>query len=337
MNKGIVCLVCGKCITDRRVFAMHHAKQHAKTPIDKERLIVYSLYGKEKVDALVKDYIEEKISVFGMLPIDISKYLKLLGVKRTSHQERQTKRYKEKYQKAIQEKYGEEITNISQVREVQQKKELSFSKSYGSYGTYLAECRKKMKEGYDEFCNDENKKGERYRKTTQTLRARYGVDNPAQIEESRKSISQKAQERMDVKSKEEKRFITKNARESVPHHWAKTTKLEQIVISGIKQLGYEPQMHIRVGRYSIDIVLDNYAIEVQGDIYHANPRMFNAEDEVLQGTIAKDVWERDARKKKAIEEAGYNYVCLWEDEIRANRCHIASFLDEEIFNRKERK
>ena len=76
---------------------------------------------------------------------------------------------------------------------------------------------------------------------------------------------------------------------------------------------------------------------MNGDVYHANPRIYKATDEVLKGMIAEKVWERDARKKKAIEEAGYELVILWEDEIRKNKNRIESFIKTKLNHKKERQ
>ena len=325
-GEQIVCCRCGAVIRNRRAFAQWHAKAHSDNPIEQERIIIDSLYGSDKVEQLIRDYQNGCTCVYEMLPIDISKYLRLLGIKRTSSEERQTERYKRKYLEAIQNKYGPEITNVSQVREVQEKKEKTYSKKYGSYEAYLSQCRGKMEKGYCEYKKD----GERVSKTkdaaTRTLHDRYGVDNPAQIESVRRRISMKARARMASMSREEKSAATHAARVAIPHHWAKTTKLEQIVIDGLERIGIGYKLHQRVGRYSIDIVVGRIAIEVNGDVYHANPRIYNGSDEVLNGAFASKVWERDARKRKVIEEAGYNLVVLWEDEIRANKNQIESFL-----------
>ena len=327
-NENIICCSCGAVVKNRKAFAMWHAKVHSDVPLEQERIIVYSLYGKEKVDSLVGQYQAKSICVYGMLPIDIAKYLKLLGIKRTSKEERQTQRYKQTYLKAIQKRYGASITNISQVGEIQKKKEKTFSRKVGSYGAYLDNCRDRMKKGYEEFCKDEARKEMRKDKIEQSLKERYGVSNASQILEVRESISEKAKERMRNMSTKERRMATQKAREAVPHNWWTTTKIERMVLDGLVVLGYNPIQHHREGRYSIDIVIGEKAIEVQGDVYHANPKLYIGEDEILKGTRAKDVWERDARKKRFLEARGYSLITLWESEIRENKGRIVEWLKE---------
>lgn len=101
-----------------------------------------------------------------------------------------------------------------------------------------------------------------------------------------------------------------------------------MVLEGLVALGYNPIQHHREGRYSIDIIVGKKAIEVQGDVYHANPNLYSRDDEILKGTIAKDVWERDARKKRFLEARGYSVVTLWEDEIRENKSRMVEWLKE---------
>lgn len=336
-SENIVCCRCGEVVPNRRLFAQVHAKLHSSSPLEQEKIIVDSIYGESKVNQLVQDYKDGNICIFQMQPIDIAKYLCLLGIKRSSSEERQTDRYKRQYLSSIQHKYGAGITNISQVMEVQKKKEKTFSEKYGSYDAYLAQCREKMGEGYTEYRKDNQRVSNMKKVSIQTFRSRYGVDNAARIERARNSISKKAKTRMAAKTAEERTAATYKARIAVPHHWAKTTKLEQIILDGLKRLSIAYKIHQRVGRYSIDIVIGSIAIEVNGDVYHANPRIYKATDEVLKGMIAERVWERDARKKKAIEEAGYELVILWEDEIRKNKNRIESFIKTKLNHKKERQ
>lgn len=233
-SENIICCTCGAIVKNRKAFAMWHAKVHSDIPLEQERIIVYSLYGKEKVDSLVQRYQEKSICVYEMLPIDIAKYLKLLGIKRTSKEERQTPRYKQTYRKAIQERYGAGITNISQVCEIQKKKENTFTQKHGSYGAYLSKCRVRMKKGYEEFCEDEVRKEMRKEKIEHTLKERYGVVNASQMQKARESISGKATERMRAMSVKERRMATQKARMAVPHNWGGNNQDRE---NGIRRIG----------------------------------------------------------------------------------------------------
>ena len=61
--------------------------------------------------------------------IKIVTLLQLMGIKRTHSEEKKTKRYKEKYIKTIKERYGEDVTNPSQLEHVQKRKKILFLKN----------------------------------------------------------------------------------------------------------------------------------------------------------------------------------------------------------------
>lgn len=150
--KDIVCNICGEHLVCRNSM-VRHAKKHFTDKTEAERLVVDSIYGHECVDNAIEDYVSEKYCIASM-PIDITKLLILIGKKRTSSEERKTKRYKEKIESTIRDKYGDGITNVSQVESVKRKKEVSLVKTYGSlenYHNHRAMC---LKDGYSEFVKD---------------------------------------------------------------------------------------------------------------------------------------------------------------------------------------
>ena len=119
----INCSICDTQCKDRKGFSSHTSRMHKfDNDAQKEKYIVYTIYGKESVDNTTLAYINEEYCIQN-LPIDIGKYLQLMGLKRTSKEERKTNRYKNKYINSIRIKYNDNnITNISQVKEVQNKK-----------------------------------------------------------------------------------------------------------------------------------------------------------------------------------------------------------------------
>jgi hypothetical protein len=57
----------------------------------------------------------------------------------------------------------------------------------------------------------------------------------------------------------------------------------------------------------------NFLIEFNGDFWHCNPSKFSAD--YFHPTIrktAKEIWEKDARKKNLAQEAGFELCVLWE-------------------------
>ncbi len=61
-------------------------------------------------------------------------------------------------------------------------------------------------------------------------------------------------------------------------------------------------------------------IEMQGNYYHANPKMYDPGDEIVVARTrrqAKDIWQYDADKERLGKELGYEYLVVWEDDFVA--------------------
>jgi hypothetical protein len=63
------------------------------------------------------------------------------------------------------------------------------------------------------------------------------------------------------------------------------------------------------------------AVEFNGDFWHANPKKYSADDIVpLRGGCkkAKDIWESDSAKIKALNKRGFEVLVVWENEYLKN-------------------
>jgi len=83
----------------------------------------------------------------------------------------------------------------------------------------------------------------------------------------------------------------------------------------------------------IDIKL---IIEVNGDYWHANPKLYK-ENDILNykkfGTrTAKDMWIKDEFKKDFAEKKGYIVMYIWESEINENKYNLTNFVINKIKN-----
>ncbi len=59
-------------------------------------------------------------------------------------------------------------------------------------------------------------------------------------------------------------------------------------------------------------------IEMQGNYYHANPKMYGPDDEIVVSSKrrkATDIWEYDADKEQLARQHGYNCLNMWEDDF----------------------
>lgn len=77
-----------------------------------------------------------------------------------------------------------------------------------------------------------------------------------------------------------------------------------------------------IGRNQIDLLCrkKKIAVEVQGDFWHANPKKYT-EDWINPVTkqTAKEIREKDERKKQFLELKGYTVLYVWENDYRKNR------------------
>ena len=65
-----------------------------------------------------------------------------------------------------------------------------------------------------------------------------------------------------------------------------------------------------------DFVYGNKIIEFNGDFWHANPNKYDADDHIRDGMLAKDIWEKDAIKKRVAEAEDFEIFVVWENEFR---------------------
>lgn len=83
-----------------------------------------------------------------------------------------------------------------------------------------------------------------------------------------------------------------------------------------------------------DYLLHTKIIEFNGDYWHANPKFYSSESEMsfiknsnaqtskYNGIKAKDIWEYDKNKKKALEKLGYQVKVVWENDYHRDPAKI---------------
>jgi very-short-patch-repair endonuclease len=61
----------------------------------------------------------------------------------------------------------------------------------------------------------------------------------------------------------------------------------------------------------------NVIVEIDGDFWHANPNRFSAFDLVGPKRMkAQEVWDRDLKKRNALEKEGYRVIRYWASELK---------------------
>lgn len=77
------------------------------------------------------------------------------------------------------------------------------------------------------------------------------------------------------------------------------------------------------GIYMYDFVITSIklCVEFNGDIWHANPSKYSAEDRPNfkePHLTAAEIWKRDAEKASLLEKEGYEVIVVWESEYNHN-------------------
>lgn len=66
-------------------------------------------------------------------------------------------------------------------------------------------------------------------------------------------------------------------------------------------------------------------IEYNGDEYHANPDIFEANEfphPFRKNITAQEIWDKDKRKRKVAEEKGFDILTIWDSEYRKNKKEV---------------
>lgn len=73
--------------------------------------------------------------------------------------------------------------------------------------------------------------------------------------------------------------------------------------------------------YDFTDTLNKKIIEFNGNIFHANPKLFNENDTphpFNKTKLAKDIWARDNQKIELAKSNGFDVLTIWEDDFHNN-------------------
>jgi hypothetical protein len=75
--------------------------------------------------------------------------------------------------------------------------------------------------------------------------------------------------------------------------------------------------------FYVDCVCGNKIIEFNGDFYHANPELYEANSVITMSKkkikTAEQIWKHDEFKIKKLKELGYSVLIIWEKDINSNK------------------
>lgn len=87
--------------------------------------------------------------------------------------------------------------------------------------------------------------------------------------------------------------------------------------------------------YFYDFVIEDikFAIEFNGDYWHANPNIYKPDELVNirnKKLKACEIWEKDNYKNNKLKELGYNLIIVWENDYRKNSYEVIERIKKEI-------
>lgn len=75
---------------------------------------------------------------------------------------------------------------------------------------------------------------------------------------------------------------------------------------------------------------EDIIIEFYGDYWHANPKIFKAENIFHHGLTAKQIWGNDKKRIKILEDSGFKVFIIWQDEYQNNKKEVINNLINKI-------
>ena len=97
------------------------------------------------------------------------------------------------------------------------------------------------------------------------------------------------------------------------------SSIESKITNCLDKLNITYVKRFMIGRKFFDIKIKNILIDVNSDLWHANPSIYKEKDilkfpfkKVRAGTI----WRRDQSKKEIAEAIGYKVYYIWEKDIK---------------------
>jgi len=195
-----------------------------------------------------------------------------------------------------------------------------------------------------------------------TCRKRYGVRNPSQAEHVKEKKRQKAMEVYGCENVfqadaiKEKSRRTCIVRYGMPSYTqtreyaqkqglrSKRSSHHRWVESYLKRLGasVESECSDRCGAFNDElgrfmcprpdmIVGERVVMEVYGDLWHANPKMYQYNDliPVWGGPCsAQEIWQYDSIRQRHLEKLGFEVHVFWESEINNQRKDVRTRIKE---------
>jgi len=345
------CFNCGKELKGNSRHVVVCAGKIGIEKAEAKRLQINHKIGFEvSKDYLEEFYIVKEMSLPDMkniLEISFNEITQLLDFYKIPrrNQKGAGKKRAQKAKSTLQDKFG--VDNVSQLDSIKKKKKETFTKNYGVDNIFKAsnfkEKRDKvMMEKYGKLgiCipmnRHQNLSDERKAEMYNSLNKSYldWVSNLTEIEKTERSKKYSK-----VQKKIWSNLTSEEKSEKMKHLWnGNISKLElriQLVLSSL-MIPFSTQFELGNKFFDFRLQKTKIIIEVNGDYWHANPKLYLADDLINypNGTMtAKVIWDRDIKKNTFAESKGYSVIKIWEQEMKSlNDEELEKLLLERIEN-----
>lgn len=97
------------------------------------------------------------------------------------------------------------------------------------------------------------------------------------------------------------------------------SQIESKITNCLDKLNLTYTRRFMVGKNFFDIKIKDRLIDVNSDLWHANPNIYKENDSLIfpfRKVKAKLVWERDKRKNELAKSYGFKVFVIWENDIK---------------------
>lgn len=176
---------------------------------------------------------------------------------------------------------------------------------------------------------------ERYERS---MLANHGVKHPFQSEEIFSKFKTSMQANHGVNFSGECPELLAKTRKHTKFNGR--SKLEILVgrklqeLYGVERVQVDPSQKIPVSNTRWiypDILIDNhFIVEVYGDYWHGNPRLYKPTSIVSHCHLAEEVWKWDANRVDLATQAGYSVLIVWEYDWKRSQEKVLAKINEAI-------
>ena len=147
----------------------------------------------------------------------------------------------------------------------------------------------------------------------------------------------------EAKTSKEKRIKTlqekygvQNAYELANHNTSTKSQME-IMHKLNEEFGNDSfTSEVKIGNYRVDMVCEKekVIVEYNGGYWHCDPRFYEKDYfHKKKNLSASDIWKKDRKRLKFLEEQGYTIKVIWEYDYLQNKKDTITKIKEEIYGR----